>query len=177
MQAAVWSSPVTLWVWPASLVCKFPGGESCVPLNAQPGAVLAGDWGRGVPPEPGWDLGSRVGPGRKRQPGVSAGWASLALAGLEASLEKNFPATSYLCLLCGRNIASEDRLCSSLPQNPASQGERGDPAGCLHLGGGGSTSSYSIRVWFFSLRKRAHWCPGKKAWLSWVTTCSLAIAV
>lgn len=26
-------------------------------------------------------------------------------------------------------------------------------------------------------KEKSSWCPGKKAWLSWVTTCSLAIAV
>lgn len=76
-----------------------PSGRVLCPLEC-PAWCCPGWGGRdGGAPEPG--LGGRGGPGRKRQPGVSSGWASLSLAGLAASLERNFPATSYLRLPCG----------------------------------------------------------------------------
>ena len=83
-----------------------------------------------TPPPPGaWlRLRGRVGPGRKEPPGLSSGWAGLALAGLEGSLERNFPVTSAFCLPCGGRTALEDGLCSSLPQ-------KAGHLGCLHVWG------------------------------------------
>lgn len=92
----------------------------------------------GVPPEPCSDLLGRVGSGRKGQTGVSSKWASPALAGLEASLERNFPVTSSLCLPCIGSTALEDGLSFSLLQKPAAEEGRED-LGCLHFVGGGST--------------------------------------
>lgn len=73
----------------------FPrGGGVLCSFEAQPGAVLAGDYGKGVP------LGAWLrlrGQDRVSHQGVVRGflWVGrLALAGLEASLKRNFPGVS-----------------------------------------------------------------------------------
>lgn len=122
------------------LVCKFPWRRVMRPLECPVWCCSGGGLGNAGALEPCSDLLGRVGSGRKGQPGVSSQWAGLALAWLEASLERNFPVMSSLCLPCVGNIALEDGLSFALLQKPAAQEGR-DDLGCLHFVGGGSTFS------------------------------------